>query len=67
MPTLLGPGSDRRPVNVAFVVDKVALEQGFLAVRRFSPVSIIPPTLHIRISFLYPWHHITLATDSAVK
>jgi hypothetical protein len=30
-------------VHVTFVVDKVALGQGFLRVRPFSSVSIIPP------------------------
>jgi hypothetical protein len=34
----------RAQVNpVGFVVDKVALEQVFLRVLRFSPVNIIPP------------------------
>jgi hypothetical protein len=32
---------------VGFVVDKVALWQVFLRVRRFSPLNIIPPLLHI--------------------
>ena len=30
-------------------MDKVALEQVFLRVLRFSPVSIIPPMLHTRL------------------
>ena len=36
-----------RPVHQNFVVDKVALWQGFLQVLRFSPITIIPPLLHI--------------------
>jgi hypothetical protein len=32
-------------VHVGFVVDKVALGQGFPLVLRFSPVSFIPPVL----------------------
>jgi hypothetical protein len=32
-------------INVGFAVDKVALGQVFLRVHRFSPVSIIPPSL----------------------
>jgi hypothetical protein len=39
---VLDPGS----VNVGFVVDKVALEQDFPRVLRFSPVNFIPPVLH---------------------
>jgi hypothetical protein len=35
----LTPGS----VNLGFVVDKLALEQAFLRIIRFSPVNIIPP------------------------
>jgi hypothetical protein len=31
---------------VGFVVDKVALEQVFPRVLRFSPVNFIPPVLH---------------------
>jgi hypothetical protein len=31
---------------VEFVVDKLALEQGFPRVLRFSPVNFIPPVLH---------------------
>jgi hypothetical protein len=40
------PGFDPRSVHVGFVVDKVALGQGFLRVLRFSPVNFIPPVLH---------------------
>jgi hypothetical protein len=38
--------SDTRPVNVALLVDKVALGQVFLQVLQFSPVSVVPPMLH---------------------
>jgi hypothetical protein len=37
-------------VHVGFVVDKVALEQGFLRVLQFSSVSIIPPLFDIHLS-----------------
>jgi hypothetical protein len=40
------PGFDSRSVHVRFVVDKVALRQGFLLVLRCFPFSIIPPMLH---------------------
>jgi hypothetical protein len=40
------PGFDPGSVHVVFVVDKVALGQGFPRVLRFSPVSFIPPVLH---------------------
>jgi hypothetical protein len=33
------------PIHVGFVVDKVALENIFLPVLQFFPVSIIPPLL----------------------
>jgi hypothetical protein len=46
------PGFKHTSVCVAFVVDKVALGQVFRQVLRFSPVSTIPPTLHIH-SFIY--------------
>jgi hypothetical protein len=35
------PGFDPGPVHVGFVVDKVALGQGFPRVLRFSPVNFI--------------------------
>jgi hypothetical protein len=37
---------DHGSVHVGFVVDKVALGQGFLLVLRFFPVSFFPPVLH---------------------
>jgi hypothetical protein len=41
------PGFDPGLVYVGFVVDKVALGQGFFyRERRFSPVNFIPPVLH---------------------
>jgi hypothetical protein len=43
---------DPRLVNVVFVVDRVALEQVFLPVLRFSSVTIIAPFLHILV-FIY--------------
>ena len=49
-----------RPVNVVFVVDKLALEQDFL------PVSVIPPMLHI-YSLICHGRYIILATDSVIQ
>jgi hypothetical protein len=40
-----------RVIPCGILLNKVALGQGFLRVLRFSPVSIIPPGLHIDISF----------------
>ena len=40
------PGFDPGSVHVGFVVNKVALGQGFLWVLRFLPVNFIPPLLH---------------------
>jgi hypothetical protein len=40
------PGFDPGSVHVGFVVDKVALGQGFPRVVRFSSVNVIPPVLH---------------------
>jgi len=34
------------PVRVRFVAGEVALEQGFLQVLRFPPVTVIPPMLY---------------------
>jgi len=44
-----------RLLGVGFMVDKVAVEQVFLRVHRFSLVSIIPPMLHVN-SFNYHQH-----------
>jgi len=43
------PGFDPRPVQVRFVVDKVALGQAFLRVLRLIHVSIIPQLLHTHL------------------
>jgi hypothetical protein len=40
------PGFDPGLVHVGFVVDKVALGEGFPLVLRFSPVNFIPLVLH---------------------
>jgi hypothetical protein len=45
-----------------FVVDKVALGHVFLRVLLFSPVSIIPPLLHIHIS---PPHEVCYSSEQA--
>ena len=43
---------DPRPVYVAFVIDKVAMREDFLLVLLCYPVNVIPPTCHIRTSFI---------------
>jgi hypothetical protein len=43
------PVFDPFSVHVILVVDTVAVEQVFLQVYRFSPVSIVPPVLHKRL------------------
>jgi hypothetical protein len=56
------PVFDPRPINVRFVVDKITMGQVFLQVLRFSPVSIIPPTLHTN---LHP--HLALTRQTNVR
>jgi len=59
---LLNHGSgnqfDPRPVNVTFVLDKVALGQVFLPVRLFNPITNIPPE-----SYPHSLVYIMLAID----
>jgi hypothetical protein len=43
------PGFIPRPFHVRFVVDQVALAQGFLRVLWFSPVSTIQPMVHTHL------------------
>jgi len=43
--TVLNSSQYPRSVHVRFMVDRVALERGFLQVPHFSPVSIILPML----------------------
>jgi hypothetical protein len=52
------PGS----IHLGFVVDKVALGQGFLRVLQFSPANIIPPLLHMHLS---PPHEVCDSSDQA--
>jgi hypothetical protein len=47
-------GLDSRTVHVGFEVDKEALEQVYLPVLQFSPVSIILPLLHTHSSTTHP-------------
>ena len=49
------PGFEGGPSRLGFEKDKVVLRQVFLSVLQFSPVSIIPPLLHIH-SFIYHRH-----------
>jgi hypothetical protein len=48
------PGFDSRPIRVRFVIDKVALEQVFLRILPFLPVSIISLILHIHFQLNSP-------------
>jgi hypothetical protein len=59
-------GFDPGPFRVRFVVDEVAIGQGFLRVLRFSLVNIIPPILHTH-SFIYYRHYINLAIENVVE
>jgi len=45
------------PVHLLFVVDKVALEGGFLRVLRFPPVTAFPQMIHIHVSGTYHRHN----------
>jgi hypothetical protein len=47
----LRPGLDPRTVHVGFVMDQEAMEQVFLPVLMFSPVSIIPSMLNTDFVF----------------
>jgi hypothetical protein len=57
-------GLDIRPVQVRFLVNKVAFIQSFLRVLLFSPTSMLPPTFHSHIPFVCLRRHIIQATDS---
>ena len=52
------PGFDPRSVQVGFVMDKVALGQGFPQVLRFSPVNFIPPVPHYTEKWKKTNHHL---------
>ena len=53
-------------LHARFVVDRVALGQIFLQVRRFSLSVSFYPMLHAH-AFIRYWCHVTIATDSIVK
>jgi hypothetical protein len=48
------PGIEPRLDHVGFVVNKVALQRGFLRVLRLSLFSIVPPMFHAHINSLPP-------------
>jgi hypothetical protein len=56
-------GLDPTPVHVQSVVDKLALGEAFLREFRASPVSSIPPFLHIHISSLDDRRYVILAIE----
>ena len=49
------------------MLNKVALRPVSLQVYQFSHVSVIPPVLHTRISFIYHRFYVILAIDSTAK
>lgn len=51
----------------ALVVDKVAVGQDGIRVLQFSPVSISPPTLHTKISFICHLHYTVIAVQNVKK
>jgi len=54
---------DRRPIHVGFVVSTLALRQAL----RFSPLSIIPPTLFVHTSFVYHGRYTIFAIDNVAQ
>jgi hypothetical protein len=62
--TLFKPGFNPRPVNVGFVVVKVA--QGQFSEHFGFAISIIPLVFHAH-SFIYHQHYITSVIDSIIK
>ena len=58
---------DPTPVRVRFVVDEVRLEQVFLPVLRFFPVTITPTTLYTHLWFTYRRRCVDLALDSVFE
>jgi len=51
---------DRRPIHVGFVVNTFSLRQAL----RFSPLSIIPPTLYVHIAFVSHGRYTIFAIDN---
>jgi hypothetical protein len=59
--------SNNDAVHMGFMVDTVTLGQVSLWVHWFHPVIIMPPVLYTHISFIYPWHYITLTMNTIFK
>ena len=55
-----------RLVSFGFVVDSVALEQGFLRLMQLSHASIIPPQMHAH-SFVYHWRYVTFELSESLN
>jgi hypothetical protein len=51
---------------MGFIADRLAMGRGFLRILRVSAVSIIPPVLHIDVSFICQEQYIILSIESAV-
>jgi hypothetical protein len=64
--SLWGPRFDPRPVHMAFVFNREALDEVFLWALRFFPVSIVPSMLHAH-SFIYYWCYVITAINKTVK
>ena len=62
----LRPQFESRPNHLGFVLCNEAMEQGFLLVLRFSPVSIIPSKLH-SCSFIYQERYVILSIDTILN
>jgi len=60
------PGFDPKPVNVGFVIDKVAVGQVSHKLLRFHFVSIIPPMFYARL-FIHHRLCVLTAVDSVMK
>jgi len=54
------------PFHVGFVVDQVQLMPVYIPALRFSPVSIIPPVIHVHLS-IYRRRCIISAVDNIVN
>ena len=59
--------SQASPVHMGFVVNIVELEQVFLQLLWFTPVSIIPSVLHTHILFTYHWCCMIFVPESIIE
>jgi hypothetical protein len=57
---------DPRVVHAGFMVEQVALAQGFLQADLHYPANMVLPVLCVYILLTLTLYHITLVTDSVV-